>query len=110
MITVENHKGAIALSVKGKEIDVACEFASLLAYLDEHPKIKNLANLIAKNAYVCSEDCGSKEEAIKKAEEYEKTGKIPNNKLSHEELEKAIEQAAKKLVDSLRKLAKDDEK
>lgn len=109
MITVENHKGAIALSVKGKEIDVAFEFAALLSYLDEHPKIKNLANLIATNAYVCSEDCGSKEEAIKKAEDYEKTGKIPN-KLNHAGLEKAIEQAAKKLVDSLRKLAEDDEK
>ncbi len=109
MITVENHKGAIALSVKGKEIDVACEFASLLAYLDEHPKIKNLANLIAKNAYVCKEDCRSKEEAIKKAEDYAITGKIPN-KLNHAELEKAIEQAAKKLADSLRKLAEDDEK
>ena len=52
MITVENHKGAIAISVQGKEIDVACEFATLLSYLDEHPKIKNLANLIAKNAYM----------------------------------------------------------
>ena len=110
MITVENHKGAIALSVNGKERDVACEFAALLSYLDENPKIKYLANLIAQNAYVCSEDCGSKEEAIKKAEDYAKNEKIPNNKLSHEELEKAIEQAAKKLVDSLRKLAKDDEK
>ena len=109
MITVENHKGAIALSVKGKEIDVACEFAALLSYLDEYPKIKNLA-IIAKNAYVCSEDRGSEEEAIKKAEDYAKNGKIPNNKLSHEELEKSIEQATKRLVDSLRKLAKDDEK
>lgn len=109
MITVENHKGALALSVRGKERDVAFEFAALLKYLDEHPKIKNLANLIAQNAYVCSEDCGSKEEAIKKAEDYAKNGKIPN-KLNNAELEKAIEQAAKKLVDSLRKLAKDDEK
>lgn len=110
MITVENHKGALALSVRGKERDVAFEFAALLKYLDEHPKIKNLANLIAQNAYIGCEDCGSKEEAIKKAEDYAKNGKIPNNKLSHEEIEKAIEQAAKKLVDSLRKLAKDDEK
>lgn len=109
MITVENHKGALALSVQGEMKDVACEFAALLSYLDENPKIKYLANLIAKNAYVCSEDCGSKEEAIKKAEDYAKTGKIPN-KLNHAELEKAIEQAAKKLVDSLRKLAEDDEK
>lgn len=110
MITVENHKGALALSVNGKERDVAFEFAALLKYLDEHPKIKNLANLIAQNAYIGCEDCGSKEEAIKKAEDYAKNGKIPNNKLSHEELEKAIEQAAKRLADSLRKLAKDDEK
>lgn len=109
MITVENHKGAIALSVKGKEIDVACEFATLLKYLDEHPKIKNLANLIAQNAYVCSEDCGSKEEAIKKAEDYAKIGKIPN-KLNHAELEKAIERAAKKLFDDVRKLVEEDEK
>ena len=56
MITVENHEGAIALSVNGRERDVACEFAALLSYLDENPKIKYLANLIAKNAYVCSED------------------------------------------------------
>lgn len=110
MITVENHEGAIALSVNGRERDVAYEFAALLKYLDEHPKIKYLANLIAKNAYVYSEGCGSKEEAIKKAEDYAKNGKIPNNKLSREELEKAIEQAAKRLADSLRKLAKDDEK
>ena len=110
MITVENHEGAIALSVNGRERDVACEFAALLSYLDENPKIKYLANLIAKNAYVCSEDCGSKEEAIKKAEDYAKNGKIPNNKLSHEELEKAIEQAAKKLADGLRKLVEDDKK
>ena len=52
MITVENHKGALALSVRGKERDVAFEFAALLKYLDEHPKIKNLANLIARNAYI----------------------------------------------------------
>nr|DAV93944.1 MAG TPA: hypothetical protein [Caudoviricetes sp.] len=109
MITIKSHKGAVAISVQGEMKDVACEFAALLSYLDENPKIKYLANLIAKNAYVCSEDCGSKEEAIKKAEDYAKTGKIPN-KLNHAELEKAIEQAAKKLVDSLRKLAKDDEK
>lgn len=109
MITIKSHKGAVAISVQGEMKDVACEFATLLKYL-EHPKIKYLANLIAKNAYVCSEDCGSKEEAIKKAEDYAKNGKIPNNKLSHEELEKAIEQAAKRLVDSLRKLAEDDEK
>ncbi|MCI5722397.1 MAG: hypothetical protein MR283_00120 [Erysipelotrichaceae bacterium] len=108
MITVENHKGAIAISVQGKEIDVACEFATLLSYLDEHPKIKNLANLIAKNAYMCGKDCGSKEEAIKKAEDYAKKGKIPNNKLNNEELEKAIEQEAKKLVDGLRKLIEDE--
>ena len=69
MITVENHKGALALSVRGKERDVAFEFAALLKYLDENPKIKYLANLIAQNAYVCSEDCGSKEEAIKKAKD-----------------------------------------
>ncbi len=110
MITVENHKGALALSVRGKERDVAFEFAALLKYLDEHPKIKYLANLIAQNAYVCSEDCGSKEEAIKKAEDYAKNGKIPNNKLNHAELEKAIEQAAKKLFDDVRKLVEEDEK
>ena len=110
MITIKSHKGAVAISVQGEMKDVACEFATLLKYLDEHPKIKYLANLIAKNAYVCSEDCGSKEEAIKKAEDYAKNGKIPNNKMSHEELEKAIEQAAKRLVYSLRKLAEDDEK
>lgn len=86
MITIKSHKGAVAISVQGEMKDVACEFATLLKYLDEHPKIKYLANLIAKN------------------------GKIPNNKMSHEELEKAIEQAAKRLVDSLRKLAEDDEK
>ena len=45
MITVENHKGALALSVNGKERDVAFEFAALLKYLDEHPKIKNLAKI-----------------------------------------------------------------
>lgn len=114
MITVENYKGAIALSVNGKELDVACEFAALLSYLDFHPKIKYLVNLIAKNAYVCSEYCGSKEEAIKKAEDYAKNGKIPNKlnhaelKLKHAELEKAIEQEAKRLVDSLRKLIEDE--
>lgn len=109
MITIKSHKGAVAISVQGEMKDVACEFATLLKYLDEHPKIKNLANLIAQNAYIGCENCESQKEATKKAEEHEKIGKIPN-KLNHAELEKAIERAAKKLFDDVRKLVEEDEK